>query len=193
MIALIEQAAEVQRFLDDRHWRSCIIGGLAVMRWGEPRFTQDVDVSLFTGFGNEAEFAAALIERFEARIGDALAFAVVNRVVLLRGSTGIPVDVALSGFPFEEDVIDRATDFAFVPGTSLRTVSAEDLVVLKAFANRDRDWIDIAGIATRQRSLDWSATIQRLAPLVELKGQPEILLHLERVRGQATSTADDVR
>jgi hypothetical protein len=183
VIALVEQAAEVQRFLAERRWRSCIIGGLAVIRWGEPRFTQDVDVSLFTGFGAEAEFARALLERFDARISDPVDFAVANRVMLLRGAGGIPIDIALSGFPFEEDVIDRATDFEYVPGVVLKTVSAEDLIVLKAFANRDRDWVDIAGIATRQRALDWPVTFERLAPLTELKGQPEIISRLERVRG----------
>lgn len=181
MIELIEQAAEVQRFLDGRHWQSCIIGGLAVLRWGEPRFTQDVDVSLFTGFGNERAFAQTLVERFDARINDAVAFAVANRVVLLRGPGGIPLDIALSGFPFEEDMINRATPFEYLPGVGLRTVSAEDLVVLKAFANRDRDWVDIAGIATRQSALDWAVTLERLAPLVELKGQPEIMRRLESV------------
>jgi hypothetical protein len=78
-----------------------------------------------------------------------------------------------------------AADFEYVPGIALKTVSAEDLVVLKAFANRDRDWIDIAGIATRQPSLDWPATFARLAPLVELKGQPEIVAHLARVQAGA--------
>ncbi|MEO7083600.1 MAG: nucleotidyl transferase AbiEii/AbiGii toxin family protein [Gemmatimonadaceae bacterium] len=182
MIALIEQAAEVQRFLADRRWRSCVIGGLAVIRWGEPRFTQDVDISLFAGFGDESAFASALIARFEPRIGNAVDFAVANRVVLLRGATGIPIDIALSGFPFEEDVIERATDFEYVPGMVLKTAGAEDLVVLKAFANRGRDWTDIEGIATRQRSLDWAAVLERLAPLVELKGEAEIMDRLAGIR-----------
>ena len=185
MIALIEQAAEVQRFLAEQEWRSCIIGGLAVIRWGEPRFTEDVDVSLFTGFGDEEAFARVVLARFEPRISDALQFAIVNRVLLVRGSGGVPIDIALSGFAFEEQMIDRSTEFEYVPGVVLRTVSAEDLVVLKAFANRDRDWIDIAGIATRQHTLDWPATFARLGPLVELKGQPEILEHLARVQGGA--------
>jgi hypothetical protein len=187
VIELVEQAVELQRFLDERQWQSCIIGGLAVMRWGEPRFTQDVDVSLFTGFGDEAAFAQALLERFDARISDAVGFAVANRVVLLRGPSGIPLDVALSGFPFEEEMISRATPYEYLPGLVLRTVSAEDLIVLKAFANRDRDWVDIAGIATRQLALEWSATFARLAPLVELKGQPEITGRLEVLRDATRS------
>ena len=82
MNQLIAQAAEVQRVTDARGWRSCIIGGLAVIRWGEPRLTRDV------------------------------------------------------------------------------------------------------GIA-RQRSLDWSVIVARLSPLAELKGEPRILLELDRIRADA--------
>lgn len=52
MIDLIQQAAELQGFLAAQGWRFCIIGGVATIRWGEPRLTRDVDVSLFSGFGN---------------------------------------------------------------------------------------------------------------------------------------------
>lgn len=182
MIQLVEQAAEVQRFLIDRGWRFCIIGGLAVIRWGEPRLTRDVDISLFTGFGSEENIARTLLERFEPRIAGAAEFASINRVLLLRGATGIGIDISLAGLPYEEDLIARATDFEFVPGVTLRTVSAEDLVVLKAFANRPQDWVDIAGVAVRQRTLDWTAIDDRLRPLVELKGEPETMDRLKRVR-----------
>ena len=186
MNQLIAQAAELQRVVDARGWRSCIIGGLAVVRWGEPRLTQDVDITLFTGFGAEEPIARALLELFEPRIDDALEFAIVNRVLLLRGRSGVPMDIALAGFPFEGEIIDRASAFEYLPGIALRTASAEDLIVLKAFANRRRDWSDIAGIIARQQWLDWDVILARLAPLTELKGEAEILAELDRVRAEAT-------
>lgn len=182
MNQLVAQAAELQALLDERGWRSCIIGGLAVIRWGEARLTRDVDVSLYTGFGNEETVARALLELFEPRIDDAFQFAVTNRVLLLQGASGVPIDIAFAAFPFEDEIIGRASAFEYLPGVSLRTVAAEDLIVLKAFANRRRDWSDIAGIIARQSSLDWSAIIERLAPLAELKEEPGILRELERVR-----------
>jgi hypothetical protein len=52
----------------------------------------------------------------------------------------------------------------------LRTCSAEDLVVLKAFADRPQDWLDIEGVLVRQgRSLDRAQVIDELLPLLELK------------------------
>jgi hypothetical protein len=43
MSALFEAARDLQKALESRGWRFCLIGGLAVLRWGEPRFTRDVD------------------------------------------------------------------------------------------------------------------------------------------------------
>jgi hypothetical protein len=59
MIGLFEAAWQVQTFCDSRGWRSCLIGGIAVQRWGEPRVTLDVDVTLLTGFGGEDRFIDA--------------------------------------------------------------------------------------------------------------------------------------
>jgi hypothetical protein len=61
MIAIFQAARELQVFCDERGWRSCFIGGIAVQRWGQPRVTRDVAISLLTGFGQErAELGPAL-------------------------------------------------------------------------------------------------------------------------------------
>ena len=68
MIDIFETARQVQDFCDQRCWRSCFIGGIAVQRWSEPRVTRDVDLTLLTGFGGEDEFIDALLTAFPARI-----------------------------------------------------------------------------------------------------------------------------
>ena len=55
MIELVKAAQRIQRFLESREWRFCFIGGLAVLRWGEPQLTGDIDITLLTGFGGERE------------------------------------------------------------------------------------------------------------------------------------------
>lgn len=129
MNQLIAQADELQRVVDARGWRSCIIGARQI--------------------GHSHRHCAG-------------------------------------GIPFEEEIIDRASEYEYVPGIRLRTVSAEDLIVLKAFANRRHDWSDIAGIVARQLVLDWAEIVARLSPLAELKGEPAILVELERVRLEVT-------
>jgi hypothetical protein len=73
-----------------------------------------------------------------------------TRVVLLSSGSGIPIDVALGAMAFEERATDRATDFVVQKGHALTTCSAEDLVGFKAFAGREKDWLDIEGIVLRQ-------------------------------------------
>jgi hypothetical protein len=180
---VIRAAVDLQAFCDSHGWRYCLIGGLALQRWGEPRETADVDLTLLTGFGMEQLFVDSLLSRYTARVPDAAAFALTHRVLLLRAPSGVGLDIALGGLPFEEQVVARATPFAFPGDAMLRTCSAEDLVVLKAFAARAKDWLDIEGILIRQTGkLDWNYVLSQLRPLAELKDTPEILVELETRR-----------
>jgi hypothetical protein len=180
---LLVVAKQVQEFLDARRWRSCLIGGLAVQRWGEPRLTRDVDVTLLTGLGEEERYVDEISRRFQFRIPEGRAFALAHRVMLLAAEDGTEIDLALGGLPFEERAVERASDYEFFPGMVLRTCSAEDLMVMKAFAGRDQDWGDAKGVMVRQGSrLDWPLIRAELRPLCELKEAPEIMDELERLR-----------
>jgi hypothetical protein len=185
---VIRAAAELQHICESQGWRFCFIGGLTLQRWGEPRETIDVDVTLLTGFGGEEKYVQTLLARYEARLPDAAAFALQHRVLLLRAESGVGLDIALGGLPFEESAVARSSLFAFPGNAHIRTCSAEDLVVMKAFAARPRDWLDVEGIIVRQTGkLDWSYIREQLAPLAELKEAPELLDELERRRVELES------
>lgn len=185
MNGLYAAAAELHAFLGEKGWRFCIIGGLAVLRWGRARTTRDVDVSLLADFGKEAELADALLRRFRERVPGARPFAVENRVVLCQATNGVPLNIALAVFPFEKRVIDRATPYDYAPGTRLVTASAEDLVVLKAIAGRDQDWADVRGILERQGPLlDWALVVREMTGLKELMENQDPLARLEDLRRQ---------
>ena len=87
--------------------RFCFIGGLAVQRWGEPRVTRDVDLTLLTGFGGEDAFLDALLASYAARVDDARRFARQYRVLLLKTADGIGIDISLGALPFEERIVSR--------------------------------------------------------------------------------------
>jgi len=177
---LFQTAVELQTFLEKERCKFCFIGGIALQRWGEPRVTVDVDVTLLTGFGGEKPIIQTLLSAYQARIPDAAAFALENRVLLLKATGGIALDIALAALPFEEEAVNRATRFEFLPGLSLLTCSAEDLVIMKAFANRPRDWADIKSVIERSTvELDKTYILARLAPLAEIKSAPEILATLK--------------
>jgi hypothetical protein len=84
--------------------------------------------------------------------------------------------------PFEERAVRRSTAWPLADGTSIRTCSAEDLVVFKTFAGRDQDWLDVEGVILRQRPrLDAALILEEVAPLLDLKGTLEDLERLQRL------------
>lgn len=183
MLEVYRAAADLQQRFRERGWRFCLIGGLALQRWGEPRETIDVDVTLLTGFGGEETFIRQILAWYEPRVADPARFALENRVLLVQAASGVGIDIALGGMPFEESTVARATPYEFAPGILLVTASAEDLIVMKSFASRPKDWVDVEGIVIRQADrLDWAYIDSQLRPLVALKEEPEILERLETMR-----------
>lgn len=180
--SLFQAAIEFQNTFEKQNWSFCYIGALAVIRWGEIRMTQDIDLCLLCGFGYEEQFIEPLLSKFKSRIHDAHQFALKRRVLLLYASNGVSVDISLSGLSFEEEMVRRATHFEFEKNCSLTTCSAEDLVVLKAFADRPKDWLDIESVIMRQgNKLDTNFIIKQLTPLCELKETPEIVDKLKQL------------
>ncbi len=124
-----------------------------------------------------------LLANYAARLPDARAFSLRNRILLLSTPSNTEIDVSLGALPFEEMLINRATSFTFAPGAELRTCSAEDLVVMKLFASRPLDIRDAEGVAIRNRGrLDWRYIEEQLRPLAEVKQEPEILKTMGRLR-----------
>lgn len=81
--------------------------------------------------------------RIVPRISDAIAFARERQVLLLRHEpSGVTIEVSFAWLPFEEEALERAYEIDF-QGVRLRVARAEDLIVYKAAAWRDRDRADI--------------------------------------------------
>ncbi|MDM8548980.1 hypothetical protein QUF72_02835 [Desulfobacterales bacterium HSG2] len=191
MNPLIEAGLEIQNFIQSKKWHFCFIGGLAVIRWGEMRMTQDIDLCVLSGFRDEEIFVDNLLTAFTPRIPDAANFAMMNRVLLLSSSNGIDIDLSLAGLPFEEQMIKRSSSFAYCPGCELITCSPEDLIVLKTFADRMKDWVDVEGILVRQKKhLDFDYIVEQLTPMCELKEDLEIINKLHKLIKDVHSVDD---
>ena len=81
--------------------------------------------------------------------------------------------------PYEKELTDRAKSIPFA-GHELKICSAEDLVVLKAFANRPRDWSDVEGILLRQKGkLDEPYMLTQLGELASTKPDQPIVKNLQ--------------
>lgn len=177
---LLEAAQEVQQFCRSRDWRFCFIGGIAVLHWGEARLTRDADLTVFTGFGDESRYVEELLDGFASRVEDSREFALRHRVLLLRASNGIPLDVTLGAHPFEDKAVASASAQEIVTGVRLQLAAPGALVVFKVFADRPQDWLDVEGIIVKSSHLiDWNEVRADLAALLELKGDASALDRLE--------------
>lgn len=132
---------------------------------------------------------AALLAEYEPRIPDAAEFALANRVLLLQTKEGTGIDIALAGLPFEEQAVERASEVEYGKDVFLRTCSAEDLIVMKAFAGRPTDWHDISSICIRQgRDALVGSMLSRSLLRCEIRGTPAL-----KERGETGTTMEASR
>ena len=179
---LMRLAVRVCRVLKQLKIRGCCIGGVALQRWGQVRQTVDVDLTVHAPFGAENFVIDQLLTKFQPRISDVRQFAVETRVLLLQSEDQLGIDVSLGALEYELRVIERSSHWQVPAYGRICTCSAEDLVVLKAFANRPQDWIDIERVIIRQAArLDRQLILTELTPLAELKEDPQILLDLQGI------------
>lgn len=176
---LVRVAAGVQAALDAAGIQVCLIGGMVIPRWGQPRTTTDADFSALAPYGEEGSVLDVLLARFEARHAGEREFALRHRVVRLSDG-GVGIDVALAAYAFEIEALDRATPWPLGGGVALRTCSAEHLIVYKLVAARPQDLIDVAGIVKRQGTRLDVGLIRRWGrEFAELKEDPDLLRPFE--------------
>lgn len=145
-----EAAWALHQFFTSRGIPYAIIGGIAVQRWGRPRFTLDVDLTVLLPPGEEEPVLEELLATFEGRRPDALAFARRHRVLLLRVPGVADVDLSLGLPGYEDEVMARVVEYDLGDGCLVRLCSAEDLIIHKAVAGRPQDLLDIEGVVLRQ-------------------------------------------
>ena len=73
-----------------------------------------------------------------------------NPFIVSRRVTGVVVDFLLALPGYEAEIVERAIARP-VAGRDLWFSTAEDLVIQKVAANRDKDWTDVAALLAAQR------------------------------------------
>jgi predicted nucleotidyltransferase len=179
--------ADLRRALQALEGRYMLIGGLAVVLRGFPRHTDDIDITVMGADVSAAELGRLLdAGGFEARIGDAVAFAEQNMVLLYRHiDTGIEIDVTLAWLPFEEEAIAHAQPIE-VEGVELPVVRVEDLLVYKAVAFRELDQRDIRALVMLHRDeIDLERVVRIVGQFAEAVEDPDRVGELERLLDDA--------
>lgn len=122
----------------DARWM--LIGGIAVIARGAPRTTEDVDATVLAhGLDIDRFLVACQAQQIIPRYGDVREMALRAQILLLRHTEStIELDVSLAWLGFEEEAIGRARPVDFGDGLSVPVAQADDLIVYKSVAWRDR-------------------------------------------------------
>ena len=141
--------------LADRSVPYMVIGGQAVLRYGEPRLTKDIDVTLglgVDGFQTIREMVRALafviiVEQPEDFVRKTMVLPVLDE------DSGIRIDFIFSFSEYERQAIARAVSVP-MKDTSVCFASLEDVIIHKIVAGRPRDIEDVRSILLKNPIYD---------------------------------------
>lgn len=147
--------SRIAKELDKSNLPYMIIGGYAVLYYGEPRVTRDIDITL--GVGIERQNDVLKIPEtlgLKILVDDPSSFIKEYMVLpVLEESSGIKIDFIFSFTPYEQEAIKRAKEVD-IEGVKVRIASVEDLMIHKIFAGRPRDIEDVKNILLKKKSFD---------------------------------------
>ena len=137
---------ELLSLLEKHSVRYLVVGGYAVMRYTEPRFTKDLDLLIAVDESNAQAIYAALAE-FGAPLQNLTPRDFAEEGYFYQmGSPPLRVDVLMSipGVTFSEAWQRKET--VDVAGVAMHFISKEDLLAAKRASGRPQDLLDIENL-----------------------------------------------
>jgi hypothetical protein len=132
-----------------------VIGGQAVLVYGEPRLTRDIDITLGVGV-EELDNVQRAVKRLGLDVLAENAKEFVERTMVLptvEEDSGIRVDFIFSFSSYERKAIERAKEKR-LGEAMIRFATLEDVVIHKVIAGRARDIEDIRAILLKNPDYD---------------------------------------
>jgi len=129
-----------------------IIGGQAVLLYGSPRLTRDIDITLDVDTEAYEDINQVCKELGLKKLPkEPKQFALETKVLPTEDSgSKFRVDFIFSNTPYERKAIRRAKRVS-LKGVQVRFVSLEDLVIHKLFAGRAIDLEDVKAVLIRNK------------------------------------------
>jgi hypothetical protein len=132
-----------------------VVGGQAVLLYGEPRLTRDIDITLGVDIDHLGEVLAMVQELNLKPLPKEIEPFARETMVLpaLDEHTGIRVDFIFSYTPYETGAIKRARKIKIID-QEVNFTSPEDLIIHKVFAGRPRDIEDVRTVLLKNPEVD---------------------------------------
>jgi hypothetical protein len=159
-----------------------IIGGQAVLLYGEPRLTRDIDITLGADTDRLDDLLAVVRDLDLKPLPKEIRSFVRETMVLpaLEEKTGIRVDFIFSFTPYESKAISRARRVV-VMDQEVYFASPEDLIIHKIFAGRPRDMEDVRSVLLKNPGVDLQYIKSRLRDFDQASENQEFLKAFERI------------
>lgn len=180
--AFLKVLTDLSDWFMDSRIPAMVVGGVAASILGRPRATRDIDALAML---SEDKWAAALRSAqrhgITPRIEEPLEFARKTRVLLLRhAESGVDLDIILGRLSFEEDAIGRSKPYN-LGGVSVNLPLVEDLMIMKAIAQRPQDLRDIEGLLDLHPDADLNAVLKWLREFSNAMAMPDLLQGFEKL------------
>jgi len=132
-----------------------IIGGQAVLLYGEPRLTRDIDITLGVNADHLNDLLAVVQELSLKPLPENVESFVRQTMVLpaLDETTGIRVDFIFSFTSYESEALKRTKKVKILE-QEVCFASPEDVIIHKVFAGRPRDIEDAKTIVLKNPGID---------------------------------------
>lgn len=146
-----ERIARIARCLDSKNISYMVIGGQAVLLYGRPRLTRDIDITLGVD-SDQFETIAGVCKDVDLKIlpVEPKVFADQTKVLPAEDTaTKLRVDFVFSFTPYEQQALKR-TQKVKLAGYSVSFASCEDVIIHKMVAGRAIDEEDVKSILVRQ-------------------------------------------
>ncbi len=149
-----------------------VIGGQAVLIYGEPRLTQDIDITLGVGTERLGDILKLVHNwQWQVLVPDPDDFVRKTMVLpCLDPESELRIDLLFSWSPYEQQALDRVRRVK-MGDAQVRFASPEDLIIHKIVAGRPRDLEDVRSILLKNPNLDLSYIRDWLRQFEELLNQ----------------------
>lgn len=172
--------------LNENNIKYAVIGGIAVLIYGEPRLTEDVDINILLEKDKISDFIQILKNNnISPALNDPVKTAYDSGylpVIYNQEETTKKYDLIIANNPIEIAAINRSK-LIKIDKIEFMVITPEDLIIHKITSQREKDTNDLEGIFLRQKDnidinyiTNWLRKIDSSVKNINLESKLEALL-----------------